>query len=415
MVVRHAGTPGELKGPRGNGKKSIRTWNYSRKNLMNKTQVHIDDEDRYSRLKLIGWWDQQRLRDAKIMVVGAGALGNEVLKNLALIGIGHVRLIDFDVIENSNLSRSVLFRADDAGKRKAEVASIAARELNPDVEVEAVCGNVLTDIGLGSVREMDLVIGCLDNREARLWVNRMCWKVGTPWIDGGIQEINGVVKVFMPPDGACYECAMTERDYQLIQLRYSCPLLRREDLQQGKVPTAPTIASIIAGMQVQEALKLLHELPTDVGSALVFNGAANQFYKSKFPYREDCLSHETYEPIISSPLTCENTLLEVDTWLQAQMGVGAERLLLDRDFVTTVECPVCQTEVDVNQPLPAVSTANAVCSTCQDPMVPRMLHVVDMDSPLAERKLSELGVPDHDVIQLARDDKTTFVELVKTP
>ena len=188
MVVRHAGTLGELKGPRGNGKKSIRTWNYLRKNLMNKSQVHIDDEDRYSRLKLIGWWDQQRLRDAKIMVVGAGALGNEVLKNLALIGIGHVRLIDFDVIENSNLSRSVLFRADDAGKRKAEVASIAARELNPDVEVEAVCGNVLTDIGLGSVREMDLVIGCLDNREARLWVNRMCWKVGTPWIDGGIKR-----------------------------------------------------------------------------------------------------------------------------------------------------------------------------------------------------------------------------------
>ena len=215
---------------------------------MNKTQVHIDDEDRYSRLKLIGWWDQQRLRDAKIMVVGAGALGNEVLKNLALIGIGKVHLIDFDVIENSNLSRSVLFRASDAGKLKAEVASVAARELNPDVQVEAICGNVLTDIGLGSVREMDLVIGCLDNREARLWVNRMCWKVGTPWIDGGIQEINGVAKVFCPPLGACYECAMTENDYRLISLRYSCPLLRKEDIQQGKVPTSPTIASIIGGL-----------------------------------------------------------------------------------------------------------------------------------------------------------------------
>ena len=99
---------------------------------------------------------------------------------------------------------------------------------------------------------MDVVIGCLDNREARLWVNRSCWKVGTPWIDGGIQEISGVVKVFVPPDGPCYECAMTENDYRLINLRYSCPLLRREELQAGKVPTAPTIASMIGGLQVQE-------------------------------------------------------------------------------------------------------------------------------------------------------------------
>ncbi len=74
------------------------------------------------------------------------------------------------------------------------------------------------------------MIGCLDNREARLWVNRQCWKVGTPWVDAGIQEIQGVVKVFVPPDSSCYECTMTTRDYQLLNLRYSCPLLRREDI-----------------------------------------------------------------------------------------------------------------------------------------------------------------------------------------
>ena len=60
--------------------------------------------------------------------------------------------------------------------------------------------NIITEVGLGLFRDVDVVIGCLDNREARLWVNRQCWKVNTPWIDGGIQEINGVVKVFTPPD-----------------------------------------------------------------------------------------------------------------------------------------------------------------------------------------------------------------------
>ena len=79
-------------------------------------------------------------------------------------------------------------------------------------------GDVITDLGLGLFADVDLVIGCLDNREARLWVNRQCWKTGTPWIDAGIQEIQGVVKVFVPPDSACYECAMTERDYQLLNL-----------------------------------------------------------------------------------------------------------------------------------------------------------------------------------------------------
>ncbi|MGI9516617.1 MAG: HesA/MoeB/ThiF family protein, partial [Pirellulaceae bacterium] len=314
---------------------------------MNEPRVTIDEDDRYSRLKLIGWWDQDRLRRSRVLVVGAGALGNEVLKNLALVGIGHITLIDFDVIENSNLSRSVLYRAQDTGQAKADVAARAVRDLNPDVSITAINGNVLTQIGLGLVREKDLVIGCLDNREARLWVNRMCWKVGTPWIDGGIQEVNGVAKVFIPPDGACYECGMTEMDYQLIQLRYSCPLLKREDLLQGKVPTAPTIASIIGGLQVQEALKLLHGIPTDHGSAMVFNGAANQFYKSEFQHREDCLSHETYEPIIESEMSCQNSLSEVVESLQADESEPVQSLSLDRDLVISLDCGRCQTSHDV--------------------------------------------------------------------
>ena len=75
---------------------------------------------------------------------------------------------------------------------------------------------------------------------------------------------------------------MTENDYRLINLRYSCPLLRQEDLQAGKVPTAPTISSMIGGLQAQEALKLIHGMPPPSGSALVFNGVANSFYETKF-------------------------------------------------------------------------------------------------------------------------------------
>ena len=100
-------------------------------NALNHLRLIIDDEDRYSRLRLIGWWDQERIKNAKILVVGAGALGNEVLKNLALLGLGKIFLIDFDLIQNSNLSRSVLFRAEHAGQSKAKVAAKMAMELNP--------------------------------------------------------------------------------------------------------------------------------------------------------------------------------------------------------------------------------------------------------------------------------------------
>jgi molybdopterin-synthase adenylyltransferase len=143
---------------------------------MSGEQLWIDDDDRYARLRLIPWWDQPRLLRARILVVGAGALGNEVLKNLALVGVGRIYVIDFDRVEAANLTRSVLFRARDRGRPKAEVAAEAVRDLNPDVRVTACCGNVLTDVGLGMFRDADVVIGCLDNREARLWVNRCCWK-----------------------------------------------------------------------------------------------------------------------------------------------------------------------------------------------------------------------------------------------
>ena len=137
-----------------------------------------------------------------------------------------------------------LLASDREGVRQFQTAIEAIQhqvsQLNPEITIIPLYGNVITDVGLGLFADVDLVIGCLDNREARLWVNRQCWKTTTSWIDAGIQEIQGVVKVFVPPDSACYECAMTQRDYQLLNLRYSCPLLSRDDIIAGKVPTAPT-------------------------------------------------------------------------------------------------------------------------------------------------------------------------------
>jgi adenylyltransferase/sulfurtransferase len=374
--------------------------------------LFIDDSDRYSRLRLIGWWDQERLRASKVLVVGAGAIGNEVLKNLALLGIGHVLVIDLDEIEDSNLTRSVLFRHEDCGKSKAIAAAEEMRDINPDVRVTPIHGNVITDLGLGVFRDVDVVIGCLDNREARLWVNRSCWKVGTPWIDGGIQEISGVAKVFVPPDGACYECAMTENDYRLINLRYSCPLLRREDLQAGKVPTAPTIASLIGGLQVQEALKLLHGLPVAAGEALVFNGQANNFYKTAYQRREDCLSHDTYPGPIEIQLSAVEATAE-DVFAKAAGHFGGKReltLSLDRDLVVSLDC-ACGQSRPIMRPQQLVGASDAQCPQCGQTARPRLEHSIDAGAPLAKEKLTTLGIPPYDIVRIA-DDQSEQVFLL---
>ena len=361
----------------------------------------IDERNRYSNLQLIGWWDQDKLRRARIMVVGAGALGNEVLKNLALLGVGELHLVDFDRIELANLTRSVLFRERDCGRAKAVVAAEAIRELNPDVQVWPWEANIITDIGLGLFRDVDLVIGCLDNREARLWVNRQCWKVSKPWIDGGIQEIQGVVKVFCPPHSACYECGMTEMDYRLINLRYSCPLLPREDLAAGKVPTAPTIASMIGGLQVQEALKLLHALPISSGCAIVYNGISNQMYRTAFSRNEDCLSHETWSTIVDLPLTVNHTVADLVRAVKDHFGGGDDwQIHLERDLVVGLKCTPCGWRKEPFQTIQKLGTQHSRCEICGQMASPEIIYTVDAASPWTHRPLHQFGIPAYDVVRV---------------
>ena len=160
--------------------------------------------DLYPRLS---WFKQDRLRAANVMVVGCGALGNEVLKNLALFGVGHLVVVDFDVVEPSNLTRSILFnRADaQAGRPKALVAAERIQEINPEIRVLPLLGDITHDVGLGLLRRMDVVVGCVDNRWARYCLNRLCMRANVPWVDGGIDGLEGTARVFMPGKN-CYAC-----------------------------------------------------------------------------------------------------------------------------------------------------------------------------------------------------------------
>lgn len=246
------------------------------------------EDGRFSRFELIGWWDQQKLSNSNVVVIGAGAIGNELVKNLALLGIGNLFIADLDTIENSNLSRSVLYRAADCGRLKADVAAERARDIFPEMKTQSFNGNVVYDLGLGIYRWADVILGGLDNREARVAINQSTARAGKVWIDGAIERLEGFARVFNPATGPCYECTMSDVDWKMLEARRSCALLSRDEMEAGKVPTTPTTSSVIAGIQAQEAVKLIHGLETLEGKGFVFDGTWHQSYTTTYTRLPDC-------------------------------------------------------------------------------------------------------------------------------
>ncbi|MBN2711990.1 MAG: ThiF family adenylyltransferase, partial [Planctomycetes bacterium] len=191
----------------------------------------MNQDHRFSRFELISWWDQKRLYDARVLIIGAGALGNELIKNCALVGIGNVLVADMDRIEHSNLSRSVLYRETDEGRFKAEVACESGRGIYPQMKASPFVGNIVHDLGLGVYLWADVILGGLDNREARVAMNAGAAFAKKPWIDGAIEVLNGVARVFDPANGPCYECTMNETDWKLLESRRSCALMTRDEME----------------------------------------------------------------------------------------------------------------------------------------------------------------------------------------
>jgi molybdopterin/thiamine biosynthesis adenylyltransferase len=355
-------------------------------------------DDRFRRLRLISWWDQEKIAKCRLLVIGAGALGNEILKNAALLGFAQVVVVDLDRIEESNLSRAVLYRSEDVGKFKADAAAKAYRALAPEATVHPAVANVMYGCGLGLFEWSDVILAGLDNREARLWINRSAWKVNRPWIDGAIEGINGVVRVFLPGVAPCYECTLGAVDWALLQKRMSCNLLALEPTVEGKVPTTPTISSIIAGMQVQEAVKLIHGLPTLASKGYVFEGMNHSSYVVEYTENAECMSHYTLSQIVHLGETSDELTLQ-RLRRQAQSDLESSDVVIEfsRDIVQKFVCPACNEEEDLYQPVGSVPFARGKCPKDGQPRTVISLHSYSGEQEFGSRSLSSLGLPLFDV------------------
>ena len=291
-------------------------------------------ESRYDRQERISWWDQARLQAAHVLVVGAGALGNEIAKNLALVGVGSIDIVDMDRIEHTNLARCALFRDADEGRMKAEALADAVMALNPEVRARAFTCKV-QDLGSGWLASYDAVIAGLDSREARLWVNATCRRLGKPWIDGAIEGLQGVVRMFWV-DGPCYECTLGEADRAAIAHRRSCALLSPDEIAGGRTPTNATTASVVAAFEVQEAIKLIVGRPELLAlRGRVWRLDGETMLTSVMEYTEDpdCLAHDSIDGWFDSN--------DATTLAEIMHAVGGTVAYLTDDLIELGACEAC--------------------------------------------------------------------------
>ena len=373
-------------------------------------------QDRYARHRLIDWWDQEKLCAAKVLVVGAGALGNEVIKNLALLGVGKMVIIDFDRVDVSNLSRSVLFRDSDLGSWKATVAAKVAKELNPDIDTEGVIGDIEFDIGVGEAKNFNVILGCLDSVNARWAVNRLSIAASVPWLNGGINPIAGEVSLFVPGEGPCYECTMTDTMWARFNERYSCTKLLKS-LPPRTMPTTISLASLTAAIQVQEALMVIHHLGSRSDGLM----PGQKLFVSVKPYRlftveqirdPECMAHEENRLVMEvdaapADLTATNLFL-----LFEKQDIKVDTMEIRFDVLAGLTCSVCG-ECDVCIPIKKASPSVIQCPICKSDRLPYIVNRIERGDRLSGIPLSQLGIPYQAMLTFSGGSEKYVVALTK--
>jgi adenylyltransferase/sulfurtransferase len=255
------------------------------------------DSDKYDRQKRIAGWDQTKVSNATVIVIGVGATGNELVKDLALTGIGKIIIIDYDIIEKSNLNRCVLFNMGDdiEGKYKVDVVRNAIKILNPEVKIIGY-KKKLNQIDKDLYKQSDVICSCLDNIEARIEANNYAYFHGIPFIDSGIDEYFGSLQTVYSEvkNAPCLQCGISDKDLDLMWKKFSCTgqeIQSENGETTRKIATIITTTSIIAGLQSQQVLKFI--LGIDyfrekgkwdsqigepiIGKQLNYNGLTNKF------------------------------------------------------------------------------------------------------------------------------------------
>jgi len=282
---------------------------------------------RYGRqiiLPEIGVAGQRRLAEARVLVIGAGGLGSPAALYLAAAGVGALGLAEFDVVDETNLHRQILFGTADVGRPKLEVAVERLKAVNPHVRIEPLDGRFDAANALERVAAYDLVVDGSDNFPTRYLVNDACVRVGRPLVWGSVFRFEGQVSLFATPDGPCYRCLFPEPPP---------PGLVPSCAEAGVFGALP---GVIGSLQAAQAIQWIAGVGSPlVGRLLLFDSLAATFREVRLPKDPDCprcaparrdAPLETYAEVCEIP----GDAFEIEPLdLARRLGAGEPIALLD--------------------------------------------------------------------------------------
>jgi len=380
-----------------------------------------DQSDLLSRERLAGY-DPDRLRAARVLLVGAGALGNNVAQTLALSGVGETSIVDFDVVELSNATRSPLFPRAVAlgGKRRSkarELAHAVHRTSYADAPVVRYAVTRVEALGLGFLRRCDVVIAAVDSFRARAWLADATRLVGVPMVEGGFSGSRGQVSVY-PNDTAeapCYRCLNPATEGGV-----SCSLYARNVAAEGRTPATQSIAALTGAYVAEAVIRLLHPGGSPLGGKmLTFDVGIGRGAVLSLARDPECPGvHRTIG---------ETTKLSVQAKGPAASILGAipeladPELLLPHEYLVSAPCTRCGKQVHVGRPEWAVLEPPA-CTRCdgaasdKPPASLVTASRVRLGDQLTARAARKLGIAPMDIVEvMARSSgESVWVELAGT-
>jgi sulfur-carrier protein adenylyltransferase/sulfurtransferase len=250
-------------------------------------ELSSDEILRYSRhliLPEVALEGQQRLKASRVLLIGAGGLGSPLALYLAAAGVGTIGLVDFDVVDVTNLQRQIVHGTKDVGRPKLESARDRLKDMNPHVHVEGYETKLTSDNALEIVRDYDIVIDGTDNFATRYLTNDACVILGKPNVYGSIYRFEGQSSVFATEDGPCYRCLYPEPPP---------PGLVPSCAEGGVLGVLP---GLVGTIQATEGIKLLFGIGEPlIGRLLLIDALSMQFRTMKLRKNPDCPACGTHE------------------------------------------------------------------------------------------------------------------------
>jgi len=284
-------------------------------------------DERFSRQEAVPGWDQGRLRRAVVVVAGVGGLGAAVVDQLARMGVGTIRIVDHDRVEDSNISRQCLFIADDVGSLKVDAAALRVSDLGGPTRVVPRPAYLCERNALMLVAGADVVFDCMDSEDAKRLLNRACARASVPLIHGGCTGFIGQAMAVVPGRTACLACR---------ELSFSAADTASCTRNEALPIVAPT-AQLVASLQVDLALHVLMGTGDVPSGLLLYDGRGPGVRSVPVERRDDC-------PVCGSEGTTDDdvrlalSLQSQDSLLQVAEGAGMEHAgeMDDEELVDTL-------------------------------------------------------------------------------